>query len=87
MFNDFYTTTRSTALIKADPERQKQRRVALKRSRLTHVSHILSDPATQLRIFLQAARDNAVRNAIESRELTADDKENIAFVHRDSTSM
>ena len=29
MFKDFYMTRRSTALIKADPERRKQRRVAL----------------------------------------------------------
>ena len=50
MFKDFYTTRRSTALIKADPERRKQHRVALKGSRLTYVSHIFSDPATQLRI-------------------------------------
>ena len=63
------------ALIKADPERRKQCRVSLKRSRLTLVSHIICDPVTQLRIFLQAARDKAVRNAIESGELTADDKE------------
>ena len=46
-------------LIKADSERRKQHRVVLKRSRLTHVSHIFSDPATQLKIFLQAARDKA----------------------------
>eukprot|EP00731_Ephydatia_muelleri_P028092 Em0019g965a len=57
---DFYTTRRSTSLIKADPERRKQRRVALKRSRLTH-----------------AARDKVVKDAIESGELTADDKESI----------
>ncbi|KAL5499865.1 hypothetical protein EMCRGX_G011330 [Ephydatia muelleri] len=35
---DFYTTRRSMSLIKADPERRKQRRVALKRSRLTHAA-------------------------------------------------
>eukprot|EP00731_Ephydatia_muelleri_P030592 Em0022g106a len=57
---DFYTTRRSTSLIKADPERRKQRRVTLKRSRLIH-----------------AARDKVVRDAIESGELTADDKESI----------
>ena len=49
MFKNFYTTRRSTALIKADPERRKQHRVALKRSRLTLiVSHIICDPTTQL---------------------------------------
>eukprot|EP00731_Ephydatia_muelleri_P007290 Em0003g1538a len=57
---DIYTTRRSTSLIKADPERRKQRRVTLKRSRLIH-----------------AARDKVVRDAIESGELTADDKESI----------
>ena len=55
--------------------------MALKRSRLTLVSHIICNLVTQLRIFLQAARDKAVKNAIESGERTADDKENIEKLH------